>query len=419
MKFALLLITSLSLSFSFGQKCEYMRYLVDSLASKHMHGRGYVNNGHNIAAEFISSEFEKQNLKSFGQDYYQRFTLPINIFPKELYFRVNDKVMSPGFDYIVDPKSASTNSSYYVYKNVKPKNLNKLLRKQSTNSIFVINKEKFANKKHKDLFDKINNEGINGQPLLFLENAKLTFSYARKQADYPIIHLLRSSYPKIKAKEFKIQIDAEFKKEQPTQNVIGYIPGTEYPDSFFVFTAHYDHLGRMGQKTYFPGANDNASGTAMIIKLAKYFKENPPKYSIAFMAFGAEEAGILGSKYYTENPLFPMANIKFLINLDIFGTGDDGVKIVNSTVFTEEYDRLVKINSEKQLLKTIAKRGKAANSDHYFFTEKGVRSFFIYTMGGIDFYHDIFDRPETLPLAKCSELSELLISFINSYSNDD
>ncbi|MCI5058283.1 MAG: M20/M25/M40 family metallo-hydrolase [Flavobacteriales bacterium] len=397
------------------QECDYIRLLVDSLSSPHLHGRGYVKDGHLKAARLIANEFESHGISKFDNSYFQNFEFPVNTFPDTVYVRINDKVLSPGYDYILHPKSGSCNASFYDYKFVKPSNFKRLQSKKTERSVFVVDRDKFKKEKHKGLIAEITEKGFNNCPILFLEHSKLTFSYAREQLDYPIIRLLRSSYPEIKAKEFSIDINASFHPKQKTQNVIGYIEGTEFPDSFFVFTGHYDHLGRMGTDTYFPGANDNASGTAMIMSLAKYFKENPPKYSIAFMAFGAEESGILGSKYYVENPLFPLEQIKFLINMDIFGTGEDGIKIVNSTVFTEEYDRLVNINETQNLLKTIAKRGKAANSDHHYFTEKGVRAFFIYTMGGISFYHDIFDRPETLPLSKCSELSKLLISFVNSY----
>jgi Zn-dependent M28 family amino/carboxypeptidase len=170
----------------------------------------------------------------------------------------------------------------------------------------------------------------------------------------------------------------------------------------------------MGTDAYFPGANDNASGTAMLLNLAKYYSkpENKPDYSIAFMSFSAEEVGLLGSKYYSENPLFPLKNIKFLINLDMVGTGSEGIKIVNSTVFKTEYDKLVKINEEKKYLKTISKRGEAANSDHYYFYKNGVRSFFIYTLGKeYKEYHNINDKPP-LPLTEYEDLFRLLRNFV-------
>ncbi len=167
----------------------------------------------------------------------------------------------------------------------------------------------------------------------------------------------------------------------------------------------------MGKNTYFPGANDNASGTAMLLYLAKYYTTHKPKYNIVFMSFGAEEAGILGSKYYTEHPLFPLEKIKFLTNLDLAGTGDEGITVVNATLHKKEFKKLGKINLKKDYLEKVKLRGPAANSDHYWFTQKGVPAFFIYTLGGIKAYHDVFDKAETLPLTEFTDYSKLLIEF--------
>ena len=85
--------------------------------------------------------------------------------------------------------------------------------------------------------------------------------------------------------------------------------------------------------------------------------------------------------------------------------------VVNGAIFEKQFLLLKNINDQKQLLSEIKKRGKAANSDHYWFTEKGVPSFFIYTMGGIQAYHDIYDIEKTLPLTKYIEVCKLLIEF--------
>jgi Zn-dependent M28 family amino/carboxypeptidase len=175
-------------------------------------------------------------------------------------------------------------------------------------------------------------------------------------------------------------------------------------------------LGRVGN-AYFPGANDNSSGISMMLELANFYsqKENQPEYSIVFMAFSAEEAGLIGSKYYVNNPLFPLSKIKFLINLDLLGTGDDGVMVVNATKFSTQFKLLIQVNEDSKLLPAVKQRGPAANSDHYYFTEKGVPAFFIYTLGGIAAYHDIYDKAETLPLTKFKEVFSLLTGFIAKF----
>jgi aminopeptidase YwaD len=133
---------------------------------------------------------------------------------------------------------------------------------------------------------------------------------------------------------------------------------------------------------------------------------------MVFICFGSEEIGLVGSKYYTENPLVPLEKIKFLINLDILGTGDDGIQVVNGKVHKKDFETLVKLNKSKNLLKEVKIRGEACNSDHCFFSEKGVPSFFIYTLGGISHYHNVYDKPETLPLTEYEDLFILLKDFI-------
>jgi Zn-dependent M28 family amino/carboxypeptidase len=208
-------------------------------------------------------------------------------------------------------------------------------------------------------------------------------------------------------------IQTRFIPDHPSQNVIGYVKGSVHPDSFIIFSAHYDHLGRMGKEVYFPGANDNASGCAMVLNLARHYskKENRPKCSMVFIFFAGEEVGLLGSEYFTKNPLFPLSRIKFLLNMDIMGTGEEGITVVNGTIFKKEFDLLSRVNADGKFIKEVRIRGKSANSDHFHFTEKGVKAFFIYTMGGTKAYHDIYDRAETLPLNEFEDLFKMITAF--------
>jgi Zn-dependent M28 family amino/carboxypeptidase len=168
----------------------------------------------------------------------------------------------------------------------------------------------------------------------------------------------------------------------------------------------------MGQETYFPGANDNASGTAMLLELAHYFVEHPmKKVNVVFMSFAGEEAGLIGSHYYVEHPLFPLEKIKFLTNVDIMGSGEEGITVVNATKFPAEFSALQQINKNEEYLVKIGSRGPAANSDHYFFTEAGVPAFFIYTMGPNKHYHDVEDTYKELSFSEFGDLYRLLIDF--------
>ena len=136
-----------------------------------------------------------------------------------------------------------------------------------------------------------------------------------------------------------------------------------------------------------------------------------------FRSLAGEEIGLLGSKYFTERPLLPLKSIRFLINTDLAGTGEEGITVVNATEFPNEYALLNTVNDQNKFLVKINARGKAANSDHYFFTEKGVPAFFFYTLGGIKAYHDIFDKPETLPLNEHEDLFKLIVQFNKKLMN--
>jgi Zn-dependent M28 family amino/carboxypeptidase len=195
--------------------------------------------------------------------------------------------------------------------------------------------------------------------------------------------------------------------------VLGVIKGSSDKDTFIVFTAHYDHLGMMGKTATFNGANDNASGVAMMLELAKHYSENKPYYNLLFIAFTGEELGLIGSNYYVRNPVFPLANIKFLINIDLMGNGSEGVMVVNGSLHGKEFNLLSAINKQYNYLPQVKSRGKAANSDHYWFSEAGVKAFFFYLMGPYPHYHDVNDRPEMLPYANFENAFLLFRDFID------
>ena len=231
------------------------------------------------------------------------------------------------------------------------------------------------------------------------------------QNNFPVIEINRENLPK-KLDNISVNIDAEYFPKYSTQNIIGYIEGET--DSCIVFSAHYDHLGLMGKETYFAGANDNGSGITMCLDIGREISQqkSKPHYTIVFLFFSGEELGILGSHYYTENPIFPLNKIKILINLDMVGTGEDGITLVNGKIYPEEIKKLEQINEQGEYLSSIKTRMPAANSDHYFFHAAGVKSFFIYTRGAYKEYHNINDNSENIPLNEYEDLVRLLLEYI-------
>lgn len=241
-------------------------------------------------------------------------------------------------------------------------------------------------------------------------HGKMMWTVATDTIGATVLYVEDSVLPK-KLRKISASIQNKLLPSVKNQNIIGAFPGT-VKDSFIFITAHYDHLGKMGHEAMFPGASDNASGTAMMLYLARYFSAHPQRYTMVFVAFSGEEAGLLGSKYFTENPPVPLANIRFLLNLDIMGDATDGITVVNATEFPQAFHLLEDINRQKDYLPQIKSRGKAANSDHYHFTEKGVPAFFIYSNGGKGYYHDVFDKPSELSYNHIDGVIKLLQDFI-------
>lgn len=408
----ILLLFFLHSTVAFPQDSIYTRQLIRDLTSPEMHGRGYVKKGDKKAARYIAHAFKKAGLEPVGsKGYFQPFSFPVNTFPGKLELSINGQHLTPGKDFIIDPKCpgvkgksslliAGGNPASFLPHEVK----GRWILMDSTDNNNNLDERYYA------AWLKLSEKSAG---LIRIEREKLTWSVARNVNAIPSITLLKKSLPS-DPKELKVAIEQRFRIKYLTQNVIGTIPGKLHKDSFIFITAHYDHLGRMGRATYFPGANDNASGVSMLVNLARHYVANPPDYTIVFIAFAGEEAGLLGSKHFTEHPIVPLQRIRFLLNLDLMGTGEEGLMVVNATEFPYEFSKLDSINKVHGFLPTIGKRGKAANSDHYWFTEKGVPGFFCYTRGGIKAYHDVYDRAETLPLTRYRECHELYIRFIDA-----
>jgi hypothetical protein len=396
-----------------------VRQNLNALCAPEMHGRGYVNAGDKKAAEFIRKHFEEAGLKTFEGNYFQTFSLPVNTV-SEVELKLDDQKLKPGLDFIPDAAISSGKGKLkiqlfdtLIYSD---ENRGKAFLRQNLQGKALLIPEKFWMKRSilpNEFAQKMQTAGA----ILISHPQKFTYTVAKNQTVQPQFDVLQKTLGKTPQK-VKYKVKAKFIPAYQTQNVIGFIPGKIQPDSFLVFTAHYDHLGRIDENTYFPGANDNASGTSLLLELAHHFSqpENQPDYSVAFMAFGAEEAGLVGSRFYVENPLFPLRQIKFLVNLDLTGTGDAGLMVVNGSIHEKEFAQLQQLNKQKSYFPEIKSRGKAANSDHFPFSEKGVPAFFLYTLGGVTFYHDIQDKPETLPLTKYKELFNLILDFTQALS---
>lgn len=408
---------------SFDQK--YFKTILDSLTSDSFAGRGYIEDGMMNAGIYLQNEFQKNGVKAFSENYEQKFTFPINVI-KESKLKINGSELKYGIDFIVKPSSQSVSESKLPFYIVDTQNYIESFQSKEKTRAFIVKDAELQKRKNiilpplptvvdsiqkyykqwTNIYEKDDNTS---RAIFRFTSDKLIASLSQRQSPVSEFIISDKYYTK-KLRINSFSVESEFHSDFEAKNIIGYIEGKNN-DSIVVISAHYDHLGKVGQ-TIFPGASDNASGTAMMMTLMNYFSQSQPKYKTVFMAFAAEEAGILGADYYVNHPLFPLSKIKFLVNLDIMGAGDKGIQVVNGKMFTKEFEKLIEINSKNDYLREVKIRGESCNSDHCPFYLNGVPSFFIYTLGGKGFYHDPNDTVENLDLSYSEKVYNLLRDFI-------
>jgi Zn-dependent M28 family amino/carboxypeptidase len=176
----------------------------------------------------------------------------------------------------------------------------------------------------------------------------------------------------------RFDVDAHVIK---SKNVVALRPGSEHPDQYVIYTAHWDHLGvgqpdAKGDKVY-NGARDNASGTVALLELARaYAKQPKPKRSVVFLSVTAEEKGLLGSDYYASKPLYPLARTAGVINMD--GANVNGLTrdfSISGSAKLDLLDRLTAKARQWNLSYSPDPRPEAGSffrSDHFSFAKRGV-----------------------------------------------
>ncbi len=219
-------------------------------------------------------------------------------------------------------------------------------------------------------------------------------------------------------------IEAVVEKIEPGigENVISILRGTDpvLKDEFIVVGAHMDHNGVSPSGHNYVGADDNASGTAVVLELARIFanRNNKLKRSIIFVGFGGEEQGLRGSRYFVEHPPVPVENICLMLNFDMEGQGDDGGGLGGRNYFPQIINEIVASLSDSVIKKLSIGRGWGmGGSDHAHFIEQGIPTFGFYSTGDHPFYHQIEDDPSQINLQSLQFIgdraSELLVKFAN------
>lgn len=195
----------------------------------------------------------------------------------------------------------------------------------------------------------------------------------------------------------EIKVNASYEKNARTMNIVGKIEGSdaELKDEYLIIGAHLDHVGSQAG-LLFPGANDNASGSAGVLEIAEAFQLNrvKPKRSIVFVLFASEEQGLFGSKHFVANLKINPENITAMLNLDCVGYGDS-IQIGNGKSSPALWNIANKIDEENSNLMVNDTWG-GGGADATPFHEKGIPCLYFVSKFSYDHLHQPTDTPETL-----------------------
>jgi hypothetical protein len=215
------------------------------------------------------------------------------------------------------------------------------------------------------------------------------------------------------------------KKKIKGSNVLGYIEGTDLKEELIIITAHYDHLGKHDSLT-FNGADDDGSGTVATLEIAEAFMlakkaGKGPRRSVLIMPVSGEEKGLLGSKYYTDHPTYPLENTVVNLNIDMIGRLDDWhdtanyVYLIGADRLSQElHDISEQVNKEHIGLNLDYKFNEENDpnryyyrSDHYNFAKNNIPVIF-YFNGVHEDYHKITDTVEKIDFQKIQTITRLV-----------
>ena len=472
---------SIAISYASSINVEDLQTHLYILASDSLEGRETGKKGQKLAADYISRHFQSIGISPYkGETYYQEFpllsqkleestlrinseveylknyyTLPyfgsVSIEFNEIqcvgfgwdeitcsdyrYIDVNDKVvliLSP--DLLTDTKEV---------ENIKLLDWNYQLQKAYDHGakavVFVggdINKKL---NRYAQYFTKEKRSVLIEEPQF-----KLPFLFV-DQSELPNIIGLSIKKLKKKVKKCKyasFNVDGRFTTNVSSgllqgENVLGYLEGTDLKDELLVITAHYDHIGIHDGEIH-NGADDDGSGTVAVLELAEAFAKaksegNGPRRSILFMPVAGEEMGLLGSSYYTENPVFPLENTIADLNIDMIGRMDENHEGNPDYVYLIGADKLSselhQISEDANTYYTQLELDYTFNepndpnrfyyrSDHYNFAKNNIPVIFYFNGVHAD-YHKATDTVEKIHFGKISKISKLIFHTAWQLVNQD
>ncbi|MBQ4357802.1 MAG: M28 family peptidase [Paludibacteraceae bacterium] len=408
------------------EEWDYAREVTQNLCSNAMAGRGYGKAGNKLAADYIVNEFQSMGVEAVGGQYRQPFTVKTNAFSGAMTVQLNNDYLMPGEDFQIEPSSPGVSGNFtatIINRQQLSNAMTRLdkLRQARGNVIIVDNTTRYSGEtyteatKINELIEQFKTD-VNTQVkavIIYDTTRNDRWNISTKQGLRPVIYLKKPVDDIESITNVKLDIDAQL-MEQTTYNVVGVIRGMAVPDSFVVVCCHYDHLGTMGGTPY-PGANNGASGVAMMLSLAKHFQMIKPAYSMLFIAFSGNEVGYKGVRTFLRYPAIELDKIKYVFSFDLMGNGSKGIKIVNGAQHPEVVAPIQKIAKQYKFVPDVEAKKDAKMNEHWFFKDKGIeKSFFIYSVGGFYNYHNLKDNPDLLPYTRFAEMNSLFIRYLET-----
>ncbi|MBP5506701.1 MAG: DUF4910 domain-containing protein [Prevotella sp.] len=413
----IMIFLSLTSMMAVGQDTAHFKRLVKTLSSAKFQGRGYAKDGAKKAGKFLQKEFMKAGVDEVTL---QPFKLDINTFSGQMKMWADGRRLRAGVDFSMREYSPGVHGTFPVY-HVDTLNFDAermfadLAKPENANCLVAC--EFWFTYRHKEAFSRLQKAGgCTNAGLIYEWESPIKFfkAYGHYVVDKPILWVTPEAIDGVK--NVRVEVDNQFLKGYECFNVIAKVEGQRH-DSCYVFTAHYDHIGNLGRKIFYAGANDNASGTAAIVTLAKHYAKNRPPYDMYFIAFSGEDANLRGSTWYADHPILPLQQIKYLFNIDMIGDNNPVQYCEVSDEGMRGFSLFEQINEREHYFQALHRGELAANSDHYPFATRHVPCIFLENENGdaFQYYHTIFDTYETVRFDSYEPVFRLVRDFVKEY----
>ena len=466
----------------------YSKYITEDGMSKNLHilasdeyeGRETGKKGQKMAAEYISNQFDDAGIPPYkDKSYYQTF--PLNIIkPMPAEININGKQYIGNKDFYSYPGQSEQrldvtkvlflgfgmdDEKYNDYKGVDVKDKVVIAMSgepMNKDSIYIVSGNKTKSQwstYYRMKLEKAREKGVKAVLIVVddvLEDVRVnkhrleteSMKLEMDKTEMPIVYISKEMANEILKKQtiekLKVKICSTGKPINKTaktamvidiknkvdkiysENVLGYIEGSDLKNELIIITAHYDHLGKDGDKIY-NGADDDGSGTVAVIQLAKTFAQakkegHGTRRSMLFMTVAGEEKGLLGSSYYVQHPEFPLKSTVCDLNIDMIGRQDEKHKDNPDYIYIIGDDKL------SSTLHTISENANATyshleldytyndvndknrfyyRSDHYNFAKNGIPVIF-YFNGVHEDYHRPTDKVEKINFNKMEKITRLV-----------